>query len=357
MIGVGILVVVLAGGTPNKEGKPYDPANNGERGTKALVQTLERLGATVVVADRQPPPDTDVALALPGVVPPSRTAAMQSWVREGGTLVVADPESELGFLSAGQASVAGFSETIVERRECDIEALADVQSLKIDQGVRFGVPAGGGRCFTRQGASLIVTTDMGSGHLVAVGAPSVFWNSLLAEEDNARLAQALLVPRVGTRVAVLSVPPGEAVEEPSLGGLLGLGVKLGFLQIGVAFVVYSLFRGRRLGFPVVEPQPVLIAGSELTSAVGNLMQQTRNPSRAAGLLRADLRRVFAERLGLAADASPELMATTAAERSGADPTRVGAAVLDYPVGTDAELLSLAKLIDEVREEVLHGRPV
>jgi len=118
--------------------------------------------------------------------------------------------------------------------------------------------------------------------------------------------------------------------------------------------VYAWWRARRLGAPVLEPQPVQIAGSELVSAVGNLLQQTRDPDRAARLLRADLRRRLVERVGLPPGAPAEVIAEVTSARSGVDRARVARAVSDIPVRTEDELLDLARDIDVIRTEVLHG---
>ena len=59
-------------------------------------------------------------------------------------------------------------------------------------------------------------------------------------------------------------------------------------QLLIAFVVFALWRGRRLGRPVAEVQPVEIAGSELVVAVGNLLQKAGRPEIAAERLRSDL---------------------------------------------------------------------
>jgi hypothetical protein len=84
------------------------------------------------------------------------------------------------------------------------------------------------------------------------------------------------------------------------------------------------------------------------------MQQTHDPDRAAVLLRADLRRRLAERLGLPPGSNPDVIAEVTAARSGADRHQVARAVTDYPVRTEDELLDLARDIDRIRTEVLHG---
>jgi hypothetical protein len=130
------------------------------------------------------------------------------------------------------------------------------------------------------------------------------------------------------------------------------GVKRAILQLAVAFAIFAVWRARRLGRPVPEPQPVAVAGSELVAAVGNLLDRTRSPVHAAELLRADLRRFLADHLGLPADSPPEVLATVAADRTGVDEARLLWALGPQPITDDAGLVTLARTIDSIREEVL-----
>ena len=103
---------------------------------------------------------------------------------------------------------------------------------------------------------------------------------------------------------------------------------------------------------MAEPLPTTLAGSELVAAVGQLLAQERDPERAAGLLRDDLRRTLGRRLGLGPDASlDELLA--AAERAGADPDRLRDLVAGRTVADGEALTTLARDIDVIRREVLH----
>ena len=65
--------------------------------------------------------------------------------------------------------------------------------------------------------------------------------------------------------------------ERTLVDLVSAGVTRALAQLALAFAVYALWRARRLGRPVAEPQPVAVAGSELVAAVGNLLDRTRSP--------------------------------------------------------------------------------
>ncbi|MBI2704702.1 MAG: DUF4350 domain-containing protein [Actinobacteria bacterium] len=366
----GLLVVAVVAGAPNQRGRQYDPTSNDVLGTKALVELVRSYGTDVDITDVQPPADADIAIAFPGAVPVDREAALRSWVSRGNTLVVADPRS--GLTPYGRESNR-FTGVLVSptlgQGDCDIAALRDAKTLKLGDEAetvlgarRFPVPPGGQRCFTNvpgedapsdEGQAAIVAVAEGRGTIVSVGTPDIFVNSLLAANDNAVVAVDLLAPQPGKRVAFLQRPPG-ATPDPSLSTLLSTGVKLALLQLLLAFVVYLFVRGRRLGKPVLEPQLVQIPGSELVSAVGNLLQQTKSPDRAATILRADVRRRLCERLGLPSGAAPDVIAGSVEARAGIERASSLSLLADGPCPSEAALLDLAAGLDDLRRQVLGG---
>ena len=358
----GLLVVVLALGAPRSPSgpDPYDPHATGPSGTKALVMLLGQSGAQVRVTSRMPGADTDIALLLVDTTSQDQTDRLEAWVRAGGTLVVADSASSfvpVGSTSSG--SPLGLSDPPIEPGRCDIPALADLGQVWSSADPSFyAVPAGSSGCYTNGIRAFAVDTPRGRGHIVSLGSPAVFANGALDQYDNAGLATTLLAPRNGTRVSVLwgMTAPGSPAggHQPDLGALIAVGLKLALVELLAAFGIYTWFRARRLGRPVTESKLVELGGSELIAAHGNLLAQTRDPDRAARLLRADLRRRLAERLGLAPGAAPEVVAEVTAARTGVDRDRVARAVTDVPVGSEAELLDLARDIDTIRAEVLHG---
>lgn len=353
---VAVLVfVALVAGAPRNKGRDLDPDGTGPSGLKALRELATSFGARVEVTSNMAP-DADVMFMAQDIVPDADIPTVEDWVSRGGVLVVTDPSSP--FAPAGSNAsglLAGSIDDTIPRGECDVRALAAVDRLATGGGgVRYQVSSGSESCFGADGRAFVVVTSEGSGAIVAIGGPGPFVNRYLGDQDNAALAVSLLAPRPGTRVAMLVPGAGAVADRRSLTDALSPGVRLALLQLFVAFGVYAWFRGRRLGQPIVEAQPVQIEGSELVSAVGALMQQTRDPTRAAALMRADLRRRLVARLGLASDVEPRVMAEVAAARTGVDPERIRVAVEDSFVTSDAELLTLAQYIDSIRKEILHG---
>jgi hypothetical protein len=255
--------------------------------------------------------------------------------------VVADPSSPLQ-----PHPVTGTLGTDPLVRGCDVPALSDVERVDPVGGVGFDVPPGGTSCF----GSFVAVADAGEGTVVGIGGAGLLTNGELGEVDNAVLAGALLAPAPGTRVAIVR-PAAAGGGSKSLADLVSPGVKGALLQLGVAFLLYALWRARRLGAPVPEPQPVPLAASELVVAVGNLLQQAGRRDQAGALLRADLRRHLAERLGLAHDAPVDVVATTAAARTGIPEERLRAALTPVPLSGDDELVALSAEVAAVEEVV------
>jgi hypothetical protein len=355
-IAAALVAVALLTGRPPRDGDPLDPSATGPAGTKALVLVLKELGADVTVAT-EPPSATSgaVTLLLVDTLDDADASALDRWVRSGGTLVVTDPRSrfappvrQVGLRFGGELS------SDLERGACGIPALARVDHVDPEGGVGFDARAGTASCFGDERTAFVVARDHGAGTVVAIGGAGVFTNAGLDDRDNSVLAASLLAPRDGTDVSSRR-PPAAGPARRSLYDLVSPRVKQALLQLAVAFVLYALWRARRLGRPVAEPLPVPIPGSELTRAVGQLLQQQRRPEQAAEVLRADLRRTLAQRLGLPPDAPDEVVADAAAARSGIDRDAVWAALAGAPSGSEGELVALARLVDNVRLEVVHGR--
>lgn len=353
----GLVVVALVAGAPREEsGTPLDPGSTAPSGTKALVELLRSFGAQVDTDATALTDRTDVALLLVDNYDPVATDALEAWVRAGGTLVVADPFSTLAPDVDGATGSFGVGPPLDAQR-CDVDALLDVGTIEPGGAVRFEVGESDRSCFGDGTAAYVVEQARGAGRIVAVGGPDLFTNEQLGAADDAVLATRLLVPTDGTRTAILQPAAGFGDDgaDRSLGDVLGQGVRLAILQLVVAFVVYAWYRARRLGPPVLEPQPVEIDGSELVVAVGQLLQQAKRPQHAADLLRADTRRRLGERLGLPVDASPSVLADVVAGRTDIDPDQLRRLLADAPVADDAALLELARNLDSLRQEVLHGR--
>lgn len=357
LLAVGILLIGLVARNGRQSGEPLDPRSTDPLGARGLVLLLERFGADVRIAGGVPPRGA-VAVLLEDRLNEPETDRLEAWVKAGGTLVVADPLSSLAPAlgrSAGGLFDVGADDEGGIAPACSLEAVAEVGSIDVSGPAGFRVPPRAVGCFDVPGGSYLVATPMGAGRIVALGGAGPFVNERLDAADNAVLAVALMAPTgEGDRVVFVE-PSVPGSGDRSLSELVSPRVKDGIWQLLVAFGVFALWRARRLGRPVLEPQPVQIAGSEIVTAVGNLLQQGRRREAAASMLRSDLRRTMSERLGVPVDAPPATFAAAAAARTGADPATVEAVLAATPPRDDDALVALARSVESLRNEVAHAR--
>jgi hypothetical protein len=356
---LGVALVVAVAGRGPEEGTPLDPGSAGPLGTKALMDVLRELGGEVRISSDPPGSAIQTTLLLSDDLTPDRRRELLDWVRRGGTLVVADPSSGVTEVDPAGSTRIGLLDAEIERR-CDVAALRDVGRVAAPGGVVFEVPpsqgaaAGTRACFPRNDGAWLLVQPLGLGTVVRLGGASVLVNEELGEADNGLLLVSLLVPARGTAVRVLQ-PPLPGGGDAGLGDLVAPRVRLALWQLVVAFVLLALWRARRLGRPVAEPQPVQLPGAELVLAVGNLLQRARGRGQAAGLLGDDLRRSLAERLGLPPSAPPDLVADTVAARTGIPRERVLRTLSPTTPRDEAELVALSQAVDTVRREVTRVR--
>jgi hypothetical protein len=354
LLGVIVVIAVIAG--PVRTAAPLDPRSAQGNGTKALVLLLRRLGATVDVSADAPGPDVDVTAVFDDQLSTARRGDIDGWMKAGGTVVVADPTSPLQVSAPVRAST-GFAVRSVVDGPCPQAGFDDVGRLSTGGSDLLDLGPVGNRavgCFSGgRNAYLLVTQPAGRGRLTGIGGAGLFTNNLLGADDNSVLAADLFLPKRAAHVRIMLRSPLGAGHR-SLVSLIRPSVRLALFQLLVAFAVIAFWRGRRLGRPVPETHPVQLAGSELVVAVGNLLARTGRAAVAAGMLRQDLRRWLAARLGLGATAGPEQLADAATARTGIDRERLLALLEDRPLASDAELVALAQSIERARQEVMHG---
>lgn len=349
--GVLLVAAVLLGAylsaARRTEGPPLDPRSTSADGARAVVELVSRFGSMEVL-DAVPDARFDTALVLQDRFDRDADAQLRAWVEGGGTLVVADPGST--FTPPAVGTTDGEVEV-----GCDLADLAGVGALETSDGLLLD-PAGASATCTPTGGdgALVVVEELGAGRIVSVGGPSPFTNRHLDEADNAVLAVALLAPDPGTRSAFLRPDLAVGTGDRGLVDLIGTPVRAALAQLGVAFVLAALWRGRRLGRPVPEPQPVQVEAAELTEAVGRLLGRSRRPARAAAVLRDRARRDLSPVLGVTLDAPVDLVVDAVAARTTLTPDEARRATAD-PVDSDADLVDVATLLARIREETTHGR--
>ena len=357
---VGLAVLVLVVRRPSEDGVPLDPDGTGRLGVKGLVLLLREGGADVRVSARPPGPDRRTAILLRDTLDAARTEALESWVLEGGTLVVSDPSSPLTLARPYLSPIRGVTAPDEIGGGCPgIPALRDLRRVRTGESLvydRSGREPGAVGCFGRDDGDWLVATPVGRGTVVALGGSGPFVNDNLDEADAAGLAMALLAPLPGTPTQVISDLADDAAEigvegsgNDESGPFVGLPgpARVAGIQLLVVFLAVALWRGRRLGRPVLEDPPVEIPGSELVVAVGDLYQKGRHRRRAADALAGHARRSVADRLGLPPRSDTRTIAEVAASRTGIPVDEVQAAVAPPEPADDEALVALARTTDQL----------
>lgn len=355
------LVLLGIAASPRSQGAPLDPNGTGPQGAKALLLLLRQYGARVDVVDSVPGTDVAVAVVLTDQLDDARRAGIGQWVRNGGILVVADPRSPLQIGVPTLVSNGLTTQDLHPQGLCPLLSGSGIVRLSVGPSALLRrLPRNGGTrtCFAYpvsggDDAFFLLSRPVGRGMVVALGGAGLWTNQRLDQDDNAALAVRLLAAPGSARRAVL-VPSKAGSGHRSAVGLLSPRVRTGLLQLMIAFGVLAWWRGRRLGRPVAETEPVRLAGSEIVAAVGDLLARTTNRDAAAHQLRDGARRWLGERLGLGSAAPPDQVADAASTRAGIDRARAAGLLSDAPLPDEAALVRLAQSLARLRQEVRRG---
>ncbi len=345
-VAAAVLAVALAAGPGRRSGPPADPRSTDPSGAKAFVLLLGRLGHRVAIGSD--PPARGAAVVLRDELGDHQRDRIRAWVDRGGLLVVADPFSALAPpLGRDRGPFTGGSPAGELRPACDLPALAGVGRIHVPVALGFRDRPGALGCFPVAGGSYLSARSSGEGTVVGLGGAAPFTNELLGDADNAVLAASV----VGRGDVVVLQPDAPGSGSTSLVDLVSPRVKNGLWQLLAAFLVVVLWRARRLGRPIVEAQPVEVPGAELVVAVGNLLHQARRRDQAAAMLRADTRRLLAQRFGLPPDAPAAVLADALAGTASVLTGDAAAALEGPPPPDDAGLLALARSLATLRRKV------
>jgi hypothetical protein len=359
-----VLAAVLVAGPATPTGPAYDPASATSDGLLGLVELLRGADVDVEVA-AGPPDDVSTRLFIASDLLTSQGREdIAAWVEDGGTLVVGDPSSPLIGLEVIGRPLEDLAGATARGPGCDQPALVAVGSVVHGDWASYGgsddVPAADAdadevaRCFLvgDDGAWLTVQRR-GAGTLVAIGSPAPLTNSLLARDDNAVLAAALLGPGPGDRLRILARPVVGEGETPLL-QLVPDGTWPAVAVLLVALLVLVAARGRRLGPPVAERLPPVLPSAELARSLGGLLQRTGDRELAAVRLRQGAHEDVARALGRPTTIDPETLAGSLAARTGLPVAVARRALLASPVTSDEELIEIAEATIQARAAAARG---
>jgi hypothetical protein len=349
-----VLAAVITG--PPATDEPLDPDSVAPEGLRGLRDLLEAVGVQTDVS-LDLPVDMSTKLFVPlDRLGERRHEAIAAWVRDGGTLVVADPTSRLHGLGSSPPGFEGVLGATPRRPACALDAVEEVDEVVHAGWSGLTVPDGATGCFpVGDEAAWLVARPEGAGTIVALGSAAPFTNRDLDRADNAVLAASLLGAAPGDRVVFVPLPPlGEG--DATLLDLVAPRVWRGLGVLLVASLLGVLWRSRRLGPPVPERLPPVVPAAELARSVAGLLQRAHSRQGAAAQLRVHARREVGARLGAPGSASGEELAQLAVARTEVAPDVARTALVDGPVDDDGGLVEVARAAGTLRR-ALAGRAI
>ena len=300
---------------------PLDPRSDARLGTSALVALADELGADVAVADRLPDLDAggpDVIVLLADLLDDEQRVVVDDWVDRGGRLVVTDPGS--AYVPPRRASfetVADLGTPAPIAGRCEIDALAGIEVADVEPrngGVLYppvGVadrasrtasapptssPRAGGRHrrrARRHGDARERRPGRGRerpGRRRPRGAPSRAPSCSCSSPG----------PWPARRRRAHAARPGPRRGQP------------GAPPARLAFVLYALGGPGAWAGPWPSPSPWRWPGPSWWRRSATCSTAPARPTTRPSVLRDDLRRFLADRLGLPAASTPDVLVAVAA---------------------------------------------
>lgn len=351
LLTVAVTIVVAAALTAVRpdEALPLSPDSREPHGTAALVDVLAALDRPATVVPPDEIGDADVVLVLRDQLGNDLRDVLRRRAREGARVIVADPGSPL--VPEAEGGVGVLDRTLV--RDCAVAALRDVRDIRPGGGALYGADGDAVGCFTVDGRTWLVITPVGRGHIVALGGPGALTNAGLRSADNAVLTTQLLTPAGADGPTIVRpVPPTlTGDDEPGLWDLVPSGVRVMLLQLCIAFVVFVMWRARRLGRPLVDTDPVRLASSDLTTAVGALHARSATRADAVRRIADDTRGRLARALDMPRTADLADVAHAVAACTGRDPSVVAAVLAPPDPVDDTDLLAATGALAELEQAV------
>ncbi|AZS36179.1 putative membrane protein [Microbacterium lemovicicum] len=348
---VGILGSVISGAGQRAQRDALDPESAAPQGGRALARILAERGVDVVVA-------RDRATASRALSEGSATLAiadaryladetLTTLADAAPSVVLIDPSSrDLRLLLSGSRSTGVAPGGSVEPR-CEDEAAS--RAGTIEPGDVFSAGGGVDGCYPVDGDAFALLT---TGDVTAVDGRALLSNEHLATSGNAALAVNLL----GATPRLVWFVPGIADADAgasgaSLGELTPGWVTPAILLLLGAALAAAVWRGRRFGPLVAERLPVTVRASETTEGRARLYGRSRDAVHSADQLRIGALGRLARTLALGPAASAPEIADAAADRLGADRSRLRGILFDDLPADDRQLLALSDSLRDLETAV------
>jgi hypothetical protein len=347
-----VLIVVASAVFVGIAATPRQDGGRGPDGTVALRRYLERMNLEVGTSAVPPEPGKGTFFLEYDLRDTESAEKILDWVREGGRLVLATPNSaiaaELGVEAGNPAIDSVLPGARVLRPECGALAGTGVAEVAVARSEPpLEVPRRAESCLPADDGPHLAFVGHGRGQVVMLAGRSPLTNQLLEGRDNALLAYRLFAG-FGPVVYGPPIDPDTAPAGTFWESLPG-GARAGVATFVLALVVFALVEGRRFGRPVVEQPLSPIPSSQLVGATAGLYQAAGAAGFAAGQLRRGAARRVAARLGMPGNTDVE--AVRSAAQSMLDDPALAEALREVSPKDDKELIELARNLNRLEEAV------
>ncbi|GHF23796.1 hypothetical protein GCM10017786_67530 [Amycolatopsis deserti] len=342
-------VVVLLGSAGQQRGS-LDPESVQPGGSRALARLLEQQGVRIVPARTYAEAEAalrgeaTLLVTGPDAVEPGRLAALRS--RATDAVLVGPGDPVLDILVPGVV-VSGEVEPSAREPGCTVAGAVAAGNAVLG-GFTYEAHGRARGCY--DGTLLQLPGDRGTTTILGDGTPMT--NDRLDEVGDAALTMRLL-GRHATLVWYVPTPgdTGAGLGARSFTDLIPRPWLFGAIQLGVAAVLFALWRARRLGPVVTEQLPVVVRAAETTEGRARLYRRAGAADHAAATLRQAAIGRMRPLLGLGAGAEPAAVVAAAAARTGRPGAAVGELLYGPAPGDDAGLVRLADELDRIEREI------
>jgi len=348
-----------------------DPASSAPDGSRALSDMLGERGFTVVRAD-----SAASALAALRSGPESDSSG-----RGPATLVITSPflltsaqrirlghaSADLFLVEPGSAALAALAPGVIAEHnsaggfgrlllpQCDLAAARLAGSANLG-GYTYRAPASAARCYPVHSSPSMVRYATAQRSITILGGGAPLTNVELADNGNAALMLNLLSGQRRIVWLIPEPPVAPIASRPGQGGrpgpaLIPWAAWLIVIQLAIATALVAAWRARRLGPLITERLPVVVRASETVEGHGRLYQSRRARGRAAAALRGAMLRRVVPALGLVMAAPGDAVTAALADRSRLGRQEITRIVYGPAPTTDAELVTLARSLDQLEREV------
>ena len=357
VLAVVVIVAVAAVGayfTAPRAGGWMDSDSTASDGAHALVTLLRDEGVTVVEA-------TDLATVEREARADTLLIAPQTYHLYGAELLrrldtlpgdrlLVEPSNATLEQLAPEVIGGEFTEFGGLRPDCELRAATQAGTVRFDGAATFD--AAGAVPVTRCYDGALARYSAGDRTVTTVGSAHFMTNAGLLQEGNAALAMNLAGDRSRVIWYAPQVPQVEQTGgDARLFDLVPKQVSWLVWQLVLVVVLLALWKVRRIGPLVAERLPVVVRASETVEGRGRMYRSHQARDRAGDALRAATLQRMLPRLGLGPSAAPPEVAQAVNQRCGLDPQQVAHSLYGPPPATDADLVSLARALDDIERQV------